>query len=382
MTTGIERLRRIHTRIFTQGTAGDANPPLCNLALIGSLLLGGAFTRTGDILVDVATNNTFITFNVFLGPDAAFRSYNTANKAAPAFQGVMVAGVDHNSFSHAVLSGTTVFAASAVGGIWPAITSIDISNPLVPARISNLDRPGVGSSIGGVSLVGTNLYVVDGASISFSIIDVANPAVMTITANYVGGIDFPIAQGSMERITVIGATAYILSYDQFTPEALLGIYDVTLPLAVTQTSVLQVSIPSGAAQRRCGLEVLGNLAYCVVDDEFIIVDVSIPVTPVILSTTALTADNVSTATVEARPLTVNAAQTRAYILNRQQRTVTVYNIADLTVPLLMSITPTQATSSPQSITLTSNDFAFIAETEQPAGSTQGWLEIFDTSGCV
>ena len=281
-----------------------------------------------------------------------------------------------------MLSGTTVFAASAVGGIWPAVTSIDVSNPLVPARISNLDRPGVGSSIGGIALVGATLYVVDGASISFSIIDVTNPAIMTITKDYVGGIDFPLPQGSMERITVIGTTAYILSYDQFTPEALLGIYDVTNPLVVTQTSVLQVSIPSGAAQRRCGLEVLGTLAYCVVDDEFVIVDVNIPGAPVILSTTALTADNVSAATVEARPLTVNVAQTRAYILNRQQRTFTVYNIEDPTGPLLMAVRATQPTSSPQSVSLTTNNFAFIAETEQPAGSTQGWLEIFNSSGCV
>jgi hypothetical protein len=369
-------LRDKQTRIFTQAPAGAA---ACSVVLTGSLLLGGAFTRTQNIAVDALLNNAFIAFSVNLGGvNTGFRSYNISNKAAPVFQGNLAAGADHNIFEAMRLAGTVAFAGGSFGDHAFDVTSIDVSNPLVPAKLNSLVRAFPLGMPTELSIVGNTLYLVDDNSF-FSLVDVTLPAAMVTIHNYSMFGDFPLNQPGTTSIVVIGSTAFILSYDQVTPEALFGIYNVTVPLVVTQTSLTHVAAPFAGA-RRSGLQVVGSRAYTLSDDKLVILDISNLAAPVILSTTTVIADTVAPG--EAfDPLFVNAAGTRATVLNESTRTMYTFDVSNPAAPLLLDAAPTHVTSSPESV-VGGGGFLFVAETEAPAGSTQGWLEIFDVSACV
>jgi len=349
----------------------------CVITLSGSLLLGGAPTRTIQIAVDAALDNAYITYSVFAGVNANFRSYDVTNPAAPAFLGVLAADGVHDSFQALCLLGNSAFAGSSGPGA-AGITSINIAVPAAPARLQNLTRAfPLGTVVESMTAVGTVLYLVDNAS-AFSLIDITAPAAMAVLADYDFFSDFPINTVAPTSIVVVGAIAYILTYDQVTPEALLAIYNVTAPLAVTQTSVTTVSSAITAGPRRSGLQVVGTTAYTVSDDKFVILDVTNPAAPVILSTTTIVGDNVSQAALQ--PLFVNSAGTRAFILNEQTRSMYTYDVTNPAAPLLIGTQATHATSSPAS-TVGSDGLVYVAETEAPAGSTEGWLEIFDYSAC-
>jgi hypothetical protein len=379
--SGIERLRKNQTRILTY--LPDA--VTCNIVLEGALLLGGGFTRPVNILVDGLLANAYITFGG--GTLAGFKTYDVSNKAAPILEGSItpgVLGVDHNVFTASALSGTVVYAAGAFGGGFAEdVTSLDVSNPLLPTRISSLTRVFPLGHPLSLSIVGTTLYLTDNSP-ALSVVDITNPAAMATLANYtLAGA--PFFQNGSSKIVAVGTLAYISTYDVGTPDALLGIYDVTNPLAVTQLSKISIGTPV-AGTRRHGVQIRGTTAYVLSSDQFIVVNVSNSALPTVVSVTTVVADNVTTFAEERTPLFVNLAQTRAYILNQQTRSMYTYDISGS--PVLVNTIATKATSSPESIAgydtgviAIDECFLFVAETEQPAGSTQGWLEIFDISGC-
>jgi len=380
-------IKRNTTERITARESGDGSPSNqadlnvvaagCAIVLDGSLLLGGAATHTVQIAVDALLNNAYITFTVFVAATANFRSYNVSNPALPTFQGALASDGVHDTFQAICLSSNTAFAGSNGPGA-AGISSIDVTVPAGPVRLQNLARPvPLGTVVFSMTVVGTTLYLVDNAS-RFSLINVTLPAAMAVLKNYNLFVDFATATVAPTSLVVIGTTAYILTYDQVTPEALLGIYDVTLPLAVTQTSVTTVTGAITAAARRSGLAVVGTTAYTISDDKFVILDVSNPALPVILSTTAIVGDNVAQSAF--KPIFVNAAGTRAFILNEQTRSMYTYDVSNPAAPVLLNTQATHATSSPASI-VGSAGLVFVAESEAPAGSTEGWLEIFDISGC-
>jgi hypothetical protein len=372
-------LSTLQTRIVTQSPLLVNPLPACAIVLAGSLLLGGAATRTIQIAVDAALAHAYITFNAFVAATAAFRSYDVSVPAAPAFLGALAADGVNDTFQAVCLSGVTAFAGSDGPGA-AGVVSINITVPAAPVRLQNLVRAfPLGSKVDGIAVVGTTLYLVDNAS-AFSLINVTVPAAMVVLKNYDFFSDFATNTVAPTSLVVIGTTAYVLTYDQVTPEALLGIYDVTLPLVVTQTSATLVTGAITAAARRSGLAVVGTRAYTISDDKFIILDVTNPAAPAILSTTVVIADTV-TPEQAYKPLFVNPAGTRAFLLNESTRSMYTYDVSNPAAPVLLTTTPTHATSSPASV-IESAGLVFVAETEEPAGSTQGWLEIFDASGCV
>jgi hypothetical protein len=378
-------LSTLQTRIVTQSPLLVNPLPACAIVLAGSLLLGGAATRTQTIAVDAALNNAYIVFNACGGVSpiacAAFLSFDISNKAAPVLQGQMAAGADHNIFEAMCLGGTVAYCGGTFGDGEFDVTSIDVSNPLVPTRISTLVR---GFPLGqpvALSVVGTTLYLVTNNS-RFSLIDVTNPAAMVALHNYSFLFDFGVPSCvAPTSLVAIGLTVYVLSYNQG-GEANFGIYDVTNPLAVIERSVTTlIPVTSLVSELRSSLQVVGATAYTLSDDQFIILNVTVPTVPIILSTTTVIGDNVSPDSTASGMLFVNAAGTRAFILNQQTRSMYIYDVSNPVAPVLLATTATKTTSSPEGV-VGSGNFIFTAETEAPAGSTQGWLEIFDSSGCV
>jgi len=381
--TKTEAYSRLSENLTTIEAALSAAGGLCVITESGSLQLGGAFTRTSSAVADPTFTNAYIIFAGFLSGPTGFRSYNISNPSAPAFAGTMVAGADHNIFSASVLDGAVVYCGGTFGDFPRDVTAIDVSSPALPALISILTRAfPLGCPLGMAVKPGAVLYLVDNAS-RLSLVDITTPAAMVTIADYDEFTDFGFAQVGLTCIVVVGSVAYLLSYDTVTPAAYLGIYDVSVPLAVTQTSTLQVATPF-AGPRRSALRVIGTTAYTLSDDKFVIVNVAVPAVPVIISTTIVVADTVSTGPTQVSSpaaLFVNAAQTRAFILNQETRSLYVYNITDPTAPVLIDTLATKPTSSPESVIGTATE-VFVTETEAPTGSTEGWLEDFDYSGCV
>lgn len=352
----------------------------CTINLLGSLLLGGGGTWLTGLAVNAGGTDAFITYATMAAVTAFQRSYDTSDPTAPAFIGALAAGLDHNSFGIALLVGNTLFVSSALLSVRSDLTAIDVTAPAAPVRLSDLSLLGWAGNINGMAITGNNLLAVKPSNISFRIIDVTDPTAMVLLADYNTVVDFTNPQVGPVRVAASGVTAYILSYDSVTPEAIFGIYDVTDPLVVLQLSTLQVSVNLHASLRRAAILLASSYAFVIVDDDFVILDVTNPAAPVIVSTTALIADTGSIGSDDALPLAINALETRAYILNKSARTMSVYNISDKTAPALLDTQATHATSSPECVVY-NNGFIFVAESERPTGSTQAWLEIFDASLC-
>ncbi len=263
--TGLERFRRIKTRILTQGTAGTPDPPLPPPPV-------GA----GPIFVM-----------------ASFRVWDVEDPEAPVQIGIVA--------SPNVGNGASIFKDDDV--CWCLDTSTNFSsvnvtdetNPAVLDQLLGMNPFGGGQ---GIAVDGSTVYALvggNGGGTNFlNAINGSNPSVLVITATYNMDSAFAVVQRFPRSIANNATThrLYIISAESGL-NTVFSVYNATTPAAITQQGTLNLTVAPAFSQA-CDLAINGSTVYAILAGNgtsiaavLKIIDVSNPAAPSVLSTTTI-----------------------------------------------------------------------------------------------
>jgi len=146
----------------------------------------------------------------------------------------------------------------------PALTIVNISNPLIPTLAGQGSYP---SSF--VHVSGTHAYVAGGAN-TFTVVDISNPP----TPTTVGSVTDPLLEGAIS-IDVSGNYAYVAAM-QIDALTVVDITDPAIPEVIG-------SVTDPVLDRTRGVTVSGNYAYVTAEwgDSVTVVDITDPANPFI-----------------------------------------------------------------------------------------------------
>lgn len=264
--SGIERLRKVQTRILTQGTAGMTDPPLPPPPVVAGPL--------------------FIM--------ASFRIWNVVDPSAP-MQQAIVASPDVGLGQSVLLSGATL--------CWCAdnnrnFSSVNITNRLAPAVLDQLLALSVGGGNQGMVQDGTTVYLAaggNGGGINFlDVINGSDPSDLSVTITYNLQTGFAVAQRFPRAIANYTTThrLYIISAESGL-NTVFAAYNTTTPAAMTQQGTLNLTVAPAFSQA-CDLAISFPLVYALLGSNgtsiaatLKIIDVTNPAAPSVVSTTTI-----------------------------------------------------------------------------------------------
>lgn len=235
--------------------------------------------------------------------DGALTIIDVANPVAPVFAGSIQGNGAPNFLKAAssvyVQNGRAYVVSDGNGAPFTgdnALTIIDVTNPLAPTllgSIQGMDAPDWLGGARGVFKLGNYAYVAayynnGGLVPAFTIIDVSNPAIPLFSGSIQGGWGAPPWLAGVYGIHVTGGIAYVAAGD----DSALTLIDVTNPVAPAFLSSIQDPggpfLPSTLATAT-DVFVVGSYAYVVcpaggpaADGVFTIVDISNPAALAIL----------------------------------------------------------------------------------------------------
>lgn len=251
MSSGIEKLKRNETRIFTYGTAGQPDPPLVG----------------GDPLFILAS----------------FRVWNVSNSAAPfeATSIVLASSPDGTAVScdsHMAIAANDICWINAAPGS-AQVTAVDISVPGAPVISGTLDLfSGTITQIQDVSVASNTLVCVvctdfGGVQVRqiLSLINGTNPAAPVEIAQYDTLSGFLVSQSNPVVIRCTPTTAFVLGAGRFSSPfrpVRLAAYNISNPLAVTQQGTLSYGTPTSSGVCLMTINAAATVSFSVVGNEF------------------------------------------------------------------------------------------------------------------
>jgi hypothetical protein len=133
------------------------------------------------------------------------------------------------------------------GGVGPKLNILDLTNRSAPVLLSStvlctIPDDGYRAALGGSILYCAN----SGATGAFTAannvqqFDISNPATPITLPGFNVKTDFGISQFDSDAAIIVGNNLYISSSNGAAGKSQLGIYDITNPLVVTQTSVTDI----------------------------------------------------------------------------------------------------------------------------------------------
>jgi len=245
--------------------------------------------------VDVAVSGTtaFVTTRQNGGMLVAV---DVSTPTAPVVSGTLVTG---NDMFRIALKGTKAYLAGASNLM---LQIVDVSNPAAMSLLSTTSAGLSVSTIGvAVNAAGTRAYVTDTGSSVLNVYDVSTPTSPTL----LGSIGTDVGPYD---VAVSGTTAYVINIGSNT----LQIFDVSNPAAMTVLG----SIGTGAFPAR--VTVNGSRAFvaCHDDSQLQVIDVSNPAAPTQVSSSPTTGQPTAVA--------VNGSGSMAYVVNEVSNTLQVF----------------------------------------------------------
>lgn len=193
----------------------------------------------------------------------------------------------NGSLNSGFKSGSRFYQIGIHNGVGGRLRIWDVSIPSVPVLLSTFEDAVLGVTAVTVNTANTVACVLSEGSSYFHTLDVSNPALPSITAfwDLTALRPFAIPQLQPTKCLLDGTTFYIVSeQDGVGDHEQLGIYDVSNPLAVIQSSVL--SLQAGTASACSELHKVGSLLFFATEllTKVWIIDVSNPLIPTVVAT--------------------------------------------------------------------------------------------------
>ncbi len=325
--SGIEQLRKVQTRILTQGNAGDANPPLPPPPVVA-----------GPIFIM-----------------ASFRVWNVENPATPSQEGI-VTSPDVGLGQSLLLDGDVCWAADNNRNF----SSVNITTPTAPAVLDQLLALAPGGGNQGLAQDGTTIYLVaggNGGGVNFlDVINGSNPSDLSVTITYNLQTGFAVAQRFPRAIVgyVITHRLYIISAESG-QNTVFAVYNATTPAAVVQQGTLSLTVAPAFSQA-CDLAISHPLVYALLGSNgtsiagsLKIIDVTLPATPSVVSTTTV---GVAADT----PIKCNLRGTNLYILTASK--IFTYDVTT-TTPVLSATLNLTGLTRPATSFFVRNGIAYV-----------------------
>lgn len=374
-------LRTLQTRIVTQ-TPGTVTPPVaCGVAesatSIDLVALGSdppEGTDFGDVGGGGVTRLTgsdllYISIGTAAGLLAVIRRmqiWDVSDLTAPLnlinVLGVPVQPGDPASPLFLDEANDRLYSNSSIDQF--RIVIYDIAIPTAPVVLGTLGTlfafSGANSDLKVPSL--TTAFAVHQSTGRLESYDITIPAAPTLLQSKLIGFPHVPAVAGPLSLAVDGTLGYTVNSS--TPR--LAVWDLSVPTAMV--FVGSVLVPTTAGSIFNGQVVkVGSLCYIALGENFSIVDVTVPAAPVLLSQTVSGTSAIG----------VIVTGSNALVLDRNDKTVTVWNVSNPAAPTLCATINLVTTGA--AFTLDGTDL-FVAE--RFSGAINDTLEIFDVSACL